>query len=71
MFSLNTLQSQVDRILPMKRFQEDVEGALQLKSKLTADDLKILLVHLSRDKRFLTYDEHVRLCFLGSGNGAN
>lgn len=55
----------------MKRFQEDVEGALQLKSKLTADDLKILLVHLSRDKRFLTYDEHVCLCFLGSGNGAN
>ncbi|MCJ1249777.1 hypothetical protein MMC30_007003 [Trapelia coarctata] len=57
MSSLSTLQSQVDRVLPMKRFQEDVEGALQLKTKLTADDLKILLVHLSRDKRYLAYDE--------------
>lgn len=47
----------------MKRFQEDVKGALHLKTKLTADDLKILLVYLSRDKGYLAYDEHVRLAF--------
>ena len=52
----------------MKRFQEDVEAALQLKTKLTIDDLKILLVHLSRDKKYLAYDEQVRLTFASSGH---
>lgn len=51
----------------MKRFQEDVEGALHLKTKLTADDLKILLVYLSRDKGYLAYDEQVRLAFARPG----
>lgn len=47
----------------MKMFQQKVEGALHLKTKLTADDLKILLVYLSRDKNYLAYDEQVRLNF--------
>ena len=53
--------SRVDRVLPMKVFAAEVAMTLKQPSGLTEDDLKILLVHLSRDKSYLAYNAQVRI----------
>ncbi|MCJ1437152.1 hypothetical protein MMC27_006537 [Xylographa pallens] len=48
--------SRIDRVLPMKVFAAEVAMTLEQPSDLTEDDLKILLVYLSRDKNYLAYN---------------
>ncbi|MCJ1288386.1 hypothetical protein MMC26_007742 [Xylographa opegraphella] len=48
--------SRIDRILPYDMFAADVAKTLEVPGGLTDDDLKILLVYLSRDRRYLAYN---------------
>ncbi|MCJ1413462.1 hypothetical protein MMC19_007567 [Ptychographa xylographoides] len=61
-------QSRVDRVLSIQEFRKEVEIALGITSGLTNDDFRILLVHLSRDMKCLSYDSQVVKIGYGGDN---
>ncbi|MCJ1404028.1 hypothetical protein MMC11_007252 [Xylographa trunciseda] len=57
--AMNLRLSRIDRVVPMKMFAAEVAKTLDRSSALTDDDLRILLVYLSRDKSYLAYNAQV------------
>ena len=63
--------SRVDRLFPMKAFEEAITKVLDRSHGITNDDLHILIVYLARDTGVITFNEQVSLdIFLkGSSHG--
>ena len=49
----------IDAIIPMGEFKEIVRNVLHIRDEISSDDLSILLVHLSRDRRTVAYSDKV------------
>ncbi|MCJ1394911.1 hypothetical protein MMC18_007791 [Xylographa bjoerkii] len=56
MRTMDVRLSRIDRVVPMNVFAAEVAKTLELPGGLTNDDLKIMLVYLSRDKSYLAYN---------------
>ena len=56
---LKPRDTQIDRVWPMDRFKHEAARLLGQDSGLTDSDVRILLVHLSRDKSQVAYDDQV------------
>jgi len=56
MRALDVHLSRIERVLPMNVFAAEAARTLKRPGGLTDDDLKILLVYLSRDKSYLVYN---------------
>jgi charged multivesicular body protein 7 len=62
--ALEGYQRVVERVMPMAEFRREVSRALGVEKGLSEDDVKVLLVHLGRDRRVLAYDQQVSLVFI-------
>ena len=51
--------TQIDRIWPMEQFKHEATRLLGQDTGLTDDDVRTLLVHLSRDKLEVAYSDQV------------
>ena len=61
MKALDSRCNWTDRVIPINVFATEVAKTLEQTSGLTNEDLKILLVYLSRDKKYLVYNARVRI----------
>ncbi|MCJ1472261.1 hypothetical protein MMC13_000908 [Lambiella insularis] len=59
MASIDKRDNRVERVVPLAVFSAEIEKALGLSYGMTPEDLEILLVHLSRDQKYLAHDQSV------------
>ena len=59
MDALGTQRGRIDGIIPMDTFNQMARESLPQGERLSANDLRILLVYLSRDKHELEYNDKV------------
>ena len=57
--ALSSRIDRVERVLPLKTFESEVNSVLGLGTGLSSLDLKVLLVYMSRDTKQILYNAKV------------